>query len=293
MSIEIKHPEALAIAKRGNSVNWDMGDYLLKVAGKPSDSKANNGSYKTIEEVSEELTENGYPQFSVRYMALLRQVAYDFAARYRVSSVSWTTHRAAGTPEVLIAVMDAAKAKGRKGVSKRFVMDVINGMNADRIAKRKGTEIRARKAAARAEEERQQAAVDKAAAKRRQDDAATKAAQKREDEAISRAERNRGRARKLRGAPKRDKSKTVKPPKPEEVPHLIAKTKFMRDSAEAVALVRRMDREISPHIDDLSKAFIVGSVEELLEIAEMFRKLAAKLNRNQTEKRAHLHAVVA
>jgi hypothetical protein len=82
----------------------------------------------------------------------------------------------------------------------------------------------------------------------------------------------------------------VKAPKPEEVPMLVAKTKFSADSTEARALVRRMDREITPHIDELSKAFVVGSVEELLEIAELFRKLAAKLGRNQ---KAGSHLYVA
>jgi len=291
MSNEIKHPEALAIAKRGNSVNWDMGDYLLKVAGKPSDSRANNGSFKAIAEVAEELTENGYPQFSVPYMSQLRQVAHDFPASNRVISVSWTTHHEAGSPEVLDAVIEAAKAQGRKGVSKRFVKNVMDGMRADLIAKRKGSEIKARRIADQAEKEREKAARDKETAKRRQDELAAKAAEKREQESAAKAERHRGYARKLHGAPKRDKTKMVKPPKPEEVPHLIAKTKFMRDSSEAKSLVRRMGREIEPHIDELSKAFIVGSVEELLEIAELFRKLAAKLNRNQIEKRAHLHAV--
>jgi hypothetical protein len=287
----LKHPEALAIAKRGNSVNWDMGDYLLKVAGKPSESRANNGSFKAIAEVADELAENGYPQFSTKHMSQLREVAHDFPASYRVISVSWTTHREAGTPEILAAVIEAAKAQGRKGVSKRFVMQIINGMHADRNAKRKSAEIKARKIAEKAERERQQAMRDKESAQKRQDELAAKAAEKREQEANARAEHNRGRARKLRGAPKRDKSKPLKSPKPEEVPLLVAKSKFMADSAEAKALVRRMDREIDPHIDDLSKAYIVGCVEELLEIAELFRKLATKLNRNQIEKRAHLHAV--
>jgi hypothetical protein len=192
---------------------------------------------------------------------------------------------------VLNAVIAAAKEQGRKGVSKRFVKQIIDGMHADRNAQRKGAEIRARKIADQAEKDREKAAADKAAAKRRQDDIAAKAAEKREEIAQAKAERHRGYARKLKGAPKRDKSKAVKAPSPQEVPLLVAKSKFMADSSEAKALVRRMSREIEPHIDELSKPFIVGSVEELLEIAESFRKLAAKLNRNQTEKRAHLHAV--
>jgi hypothetical protein len=291
MTTELKHPEALAIAKRGNSVNWDMGDYLLKIAGKPSDSRANNGSYKAIAEVAEELAENGYPQFGTTYMSQLRQVAHDFPAHNRVMSVSWTTHHEAGTPEVLNAVIEAAKMQGRKGVSKRFVKQIIDGMHADSNTQRKGAEIKARRIAEEAEAEREKAKRDKESAKRRQDDAASAAAQKREDAAQAKAERHRDYARKLKGAPKRDKSKPITPPKPEDVPLLVAKTKFAADSAEAKALVRRMAREIEPHIDALSKPFVVGSVEELLEIAEMLRKLAAKLNRNQSNKRAHLHAV--
>ena len=286
---EIKHPEALAIVKRGNSINWDLGDYLLRVAGKPSGSKANNGSYATIAEVEFDLRENGYPQYGVSYLAEIRVVAYDFPAPDRVGSVSWATHREAGSPNVLIAVMDAAKSQGRKGVSKRFVQNVVNGLHADETAARKGARIRAEKAAEQADEERAEAASAREAAKRKQDFAAAKEATRREREAAADAERSRAEARKLRGAPKRDKN--MKAPKAEDVPLAVAKSKFMADSSEAKALVRRMDREISPYIDDLSKAFIVGSVEELLEIAELLRKLAAKLNRNQQDKRAHLHAV--
>jgi hypothetical protein len=262
MSNDIKHPRALAIAKRGESALWDMGDYLIEVAGKPKTDRTNDGSYAKIDEVSTELIEHGYPQFSTGYMARLRVIAHAFHAPHRERSVSWTAHEMAGSPEVLQVVIAAAKAEGRKGVSKRFVQQVMDGMDADQRAKRKGLAIKAQKAA------------DRAAAK-----GDTKS-----------AERNKERARKLKGAPRRDKSKR-QAPRPEDVPMIVIKSKFAADSAEAAALVKRMDREISPHIDDLSKAFIIGSVEELLEIAESFRKLAAKLNRNQTDKRAHLHAV--
>lgn len=299
MTTEVKHAEALAIAARGNSVNWDMGDYLLRVAGRPSTDHGHNGSFKVIKEVADTLSENGYPEFSTPYMSRLRAIADAFPSSHRVRSVSWTTHEVAGTPEVLDAVIEAAKAQGRnvggtkkgEGISKRFVQQVIDGMHADKNAQRKGAEIKARKVAEQAEKERERAAADKAAAGRRQDSEGVKAAEKREREAQAKAERHRGYARKLKGAPKRDKSRPIKPPKPEEVPLLVAKTKFMADSAEAKALVKRMSKAIDPHIEGLSKPFIIGSVEELLEIAELFRKLAAKLNRNQTEKRAHLHAV--
>lgn len=259
MSNDIKHPRALAIAKRGESCLWDMGDYLIEVAGKPS---TKDGSWERIEEVSVELVEHGYAQYSAQFMRDLRSTSASFKASDRVGGISWTAHYTAGSPAVLQAVIAAAKAQKRDGVSKRFVKQVTDGMDADHRAKRKGVQIRVQKAA---------------------DEAEKKGDKKK-------AERLKNRARKLKGAPKRDPSKR-QTPKPEDVPMIVVKAKFMADSAEASALVKRMDREISPHIDELSKAFVIGSVEELLEIAESFRKLAAKLNRNQTNKRAHLHAV--
>jgi hypothetical protein len=287
----VKHAEALAIAQRGSSVNWDMGDYLLSVAGKPQ-----YGNGDKIAEVSEELVEHGFAQYTQGYMMTLRNVAFDFPIPNRVQNVAWTTHQVAGTPEVLSAVIEAAKAQGRKvggkkgeGVSKRFVQQVIDGLHADSNAQRRGAEIRARKDVEQAEKEAQKAYADKQTAKRLQDADKYAAAQKREETALATVARRKADARTLKGAPKR--SKAIKPPKPEDVPLLVTKTKFAADSAEAKALVKRMDKAITPHIDDLTKPFIVGSVEELLEIAELFRKLAAKLNRNQTEKRAHLHAV--
>jgi hypothetical protein len=257
---ELKHPRALAIAKRGESALWDMGDYLIEVAGasrmgRPTSDRTN----ATVSEVSAELVEQGFEQYSLAYMTSLRNVANAFPKVSRCAGVSFFAHRIAGTPEVLQAVMAAAKAQGR-AVSGPFVNLVMKGMDADQRAKRKGVQIRAEKAADRAE--------------------------KRGDKEA--AERNRTRARKLKGAPKPDKSRK---PEAAEVPLMLVKSKFMADSATAKTWVKRMDRDISPHIDELTKAFVVGSVEELLEIAELYRKLAAKLNRNQTEKRAHLHAV--
>ena len=55
----------------------------------------------------------------------------------------------------------------------------------------------------------------------------------------------------------------------------LVKLQFHADSSEAKGMVKRMDQEISPHIDDLSKEFIVSSVEDLLAIAELYRKLTA------------------
>jgi len=270
MTTEIKHPRALAIAQKGESAKWDMGDYLLEVAGKPKGDTTNDGSMKAIKEVSDELIGHGFPDYSIPFMSQLRYVSHAFGASDRVRGVSWTAHQVAGSPELLQATIAAAKEQGRdvggrragEGISKRFVRQVIDGLDADQKVKRKGLSIRAQKAADRAE-----AKGDKAA-----------------------AERHKERARKLKGAPKPDKSKR-KVPSPAEVPMVVAKAKFAADSTDVRMTIKRMDKEISPFIDDLTKAFVVGSVEELLEIADLCRKLAAKLNRNQSNPRAHLHAV--
>jgi hypothetical protein len=239
-----------------------MGDYLVEVAGsvrlgRPPSDRAQS----TVAEVSAELVEHGHPEYSVSYLTNLRTTATAFPKVARLPTVSFHAHNKAGHPDVMDAVVAAAKAQGRK-VSGPFVDLVMNGLEADRIAKRKGVQIRAEKAAKRAENK-----GDKEAAKRHTE-----------------------RARKLKTAPKRDKSK-AEVVKPEDVPLALIKTKFLADSSTAKTWVKRMDKDITPHIDDLSKAFVIGSVEELLEIADLYRKLAAKLNRNQTNKRAHLHAV--
>jgi NTP pyrophosphatase (non-canonical NTP hydrolase) len=261
MTTELRHPRAIAIAKRSNNCDWDMADYLLEAAGRPSRTGINDGSFSKLKEVSDELVGNGFSQFTVPHLTRLRQAAYAFPKDSRQNPVSLMAHFEAGSPEVLQAVIVSAKAQGCP-VSTSFVTSVMRGMTADQSVKRRHLEKRARAAADRAE-----AAGDRA-----------------------RADRNRTRAVKLRGAPKRDKSKRVAP-KPEEVPMMVVKGRFMADSGQIGATIRKMDREIAPHIDDLSKAFVVGSVEELLELAEALRKLAAKLNRNQQDKRAHLHAV--
>jgi hypothetical protein len=296
MTEVIKHPRALAIAQKAESALWDMGDYLIEVAGKwRGQNGERDGSMTKIEEVSAELAANGYPDYSVNFMLQLRQTATTFATSDRVRGVSWTAHYEAGTPKMLQAVIDAAEAQGRKiggrkageGISKRFVLQVISGLDADWKAKRKGAEARARRLADKAEEARDKAAREKKEAK---DEAARAAAEKREETATRVAERNKERARKLKSAPKPDRSKR-KVPTAADVPLVVAKAKFSADTTGLLAQIKRMDKEIAPHIDDLSKAFLVGSIEELLEIAELCRKLVDKLNRNQTNKRSHLHAV--
>jgi hypothetical protein len=87
-----------------------------------------------------------------------------------------------------------------------------------------------------------------------------------------------------------DRSKR-KVPDAKSVPLMVAKMEFSRDCSALKTEIKRMTKNIEPHIDDLTKAFIVGCIDELLEVADLSRKLVDKLNRNQTNKRAHLHAV--
>ena len=257
METKVKHPRALAIAKKGDSCRWEMGDYLIEITTKET---AAGGS--KVAEVADELVRNGYRQWDVSSMQHMRRLALNFPPKSRVPGISWSAHEEAGSPEMLKVILAASKAQGMKDLPKRFVRGVVQGVDADHKAKRKAAQIKAEKAAAKAEAQGD----------------------------TKRAEHNKARARKLRGAPQRDPSKRIVP-KPEDVPMMLVKAKFASDTSTIRAMVHLMDKEVSPHINDLSKAFVVGSVEQLLEIAEAIRKLAAKLNRNQSNKRAHLHAV--
>ena len=289
MSKKVNYPKVLAAAMKGEGALWEIGDALIEAVGPPSQNGVHDQSYTKLKPIVAELFDHGIEQYDEKHLSRLRVTAHTFPSPHRVRGVSWTAHYEARNPENLKAVLAAAKAAGRKTISKRYIIQVRDGMYLDAKLKRKRLyEIAVKKRAA-AEAEREQAAAQKRAAK---DEAARKAAEAREEAAVAKAKRNAERASRLSGPP--TPKATMEAPDPTDISMMgmmLVKLQFHRDSSEAKRMVKRMDQEISPHIDDLSKEFIVSSVEDLLEIAELYRKLAAKLNRNQVNKRAHLHAV--
>lgn len=273
MSDVLRHPRALAIAKRGGSCLWDMGDYLIECIGKPRGDQLNDGTRAKLAEVSDELIEHGYPDYKTQFLVQLRATASAFAGNDRVTGISWTAHHVAASPKVLQAVIEAAKAQDRKNVSKRFVQQIMEGVDIDRKMKRRVASSRM---------ERMAAQADAAFAKAQREGNLTAAS-----DAKKKAKDARAVAKKLRGI-KIDKSKR-RAPKPEDAPLYVAKMKFMADASEAAALVRRMEKEITPFLPDLSKAYVAGCIDQLMEVADSFRKLAVKVG--ESRRGAHLHAV--
>ena len=61
----------LILAKRSDACLWEMGDYLIKVAGESDDKRARN----VIREVSDELIAHGHAQYTVAYLNRLHRTA--------------------------------------------------------------------------------------------------------------------------------------------------------------------------------------------------------------------------
>ena len=96
----------LILAKRSDACLWDMGDYLIRVAGESDDKRVRD----VIREVSDELIAHGHAQYTVAYLNRLHRTACAFPVGYRRPDLSWEVHATAGSPVTLQAVIAKAEA---------------------------------------------------------------------------------------------------------------------------------------------------------------------------------------
>lgn len=105
-----KFPKILAAARQIELDQWQLGDALIEECGEPLKVAArfsgnNDGSWAKLQEASEFLTAYGL-DYSVSYLAKLRNTAFDFQGRNRKANLSWSAHNEAGSPETLKTVID-------------------------------------------------------------------------------------------------------------------------------------------------------------------------------------------
>lgn len=125
-----KFPKVLAAARQIEIDQWALGDALIDECGEPTEAarrrsaggSGGDGSYAKLEECSKFLGEQGLPNYSVRYLAELRQTATDFRGRDRKTNLSWSAHVAAKEPETLKAIVAGAPEKQK--VTRDYVRDV-------------------------------------------------------------------------------------------------------------------------------------------------------------------------
>lgn len=104
-----KFPKVLAAARQIELDQWELGDALIEEIGEPVSRAARentrDGSLAKLHECSEFLAGHGLPDYSVSYLAKLRNTAFDFQGRNRKPNISWSAHNEASTPSILREVI--------------------------------------------------------------------------------------------------------------------------------------------------------------------------------------------
>ena len=93
----------LILAKRSDACLWDMGDYLIRVAGQSDDKRVRD----VIREVSDELIAHGHAQYTVAYLIRLHRTACAFP-----SDIDGLICRGRSMPPGLAGPLQAVIAKG-------------------------------------------------------------------------------------------------------------------------------------------------------------------------------------
>lgn len=241
--MSLAFPKTVRAAKTHDLSQWAVADALLREARE-----------EQLPAVVEELKENGI-EHTVRYLNLLRQAAEVFGPNRRHENLTLRAHVAAGNPETLDVIAQAARQQNQR-VSLLFVEDVLREMRAE--ARAKSAEERKRAA----EEEREAAEEEKKA----QSEAQREAAKAKRKKAAAK--------RKAARSPRR---KDLPAPKEKDVNPLAARAQFTKNANEARRLADKALKLIRPNLDEYSPAAVAGLLDACLIVANRWREVANTL----------------
>jgi len=254
-------------ARQFETGNWNLADELHKHA------EGTLTGPKGLKAVASALADAGM-DYSTEWLRQLRLAAETFPEDRRHLSVGIKIHMAAGSPDMMDAIMKIAKREDRS----------LSLHSVERIMAQLAREERAERdqKAKEAEEEAKQAAKEEAEAK---SEPARERAREKKKAAKQRAQRE-------RGAPGR-KQRATKPPKEDDAPFLLARVQFAADVKQIAKFIKRMNSTLKPVLDQLTPSFCNNAVEELLECANDLRRLSDLIEKNRPSgaKRGHLYAV--
>jgi hypothetical protein len=273
--MNLTFPRTLAAVKKGEHSLWEIGDALLAECGPPSG--VHDGNFEKVKAASKYLLENGGYEYSLRYLADLREMAFRFKVSDRTVGISFTVFRIARTPEMLQAIITGAP-KGTK-ITPDYVEKVISGQKLEREAAQREAD---RLAKEQARKEREKAEAKEEAARKKAAKAKTKKerieAKQEADEARKEAHKASIKEVKAKGAPAKSEV-----PKKEEVPAMVAKVLVSANASRSVTLAAEAKNAILPHLDSLSAAASAGMVEAALEAANSWREIAELVQKQHGE----------
>jgi len=126
----MKFPKVIAAVAAMEKCQWRIGDALVDEIPLAKTNE-NNDAYGELEECQEELEAQGLA-IQLNTLIAYRRTANAFPPNTRISGVSWTVHREAGSPEMLAAIL---KVTGKKKLTKERVVqtkDVVEQHQARR-----------------------------------------------------------------------------------------------------------------------------------------------------------------
>ena len=257
--------EIIKVARAFENSSWALADALFKDA--EGTLTGNHG----MRAVAAALAEVGL-DYTPAWLLNLYRAAEHFPPDRRHPGVGIRIHEAAGSPDMLDAIMKIAEME-KKPLSFHSIERIMAQIMRDERA------IREQEAAA--------AEAEATAAEKEESKARDVVTRKKAGERKRSAKK---RAQKARGAPRRRK---LKPPKQEEGSFLLVRTSFNSDLGQIGKLIRRMNKTIDGALDEMTPAFCNAAIEECLSAANELRALSNLIEKNRPSgaKRGHLYAL--
>jgi len=247
-------PHVLEAVAKGDRSQWVIGDALRK------DINDLEGATRLVD-CSEMLRERGF-QYTVGSLKNLHTIALAFPASERRSDVSWSAHRAAGTPENLARVITALRKLGRKATPENvdFVMQ----------------EWRDKERAEREKAERD-AKAEADAARRRERDAKDEPAKKKAKQEREEAEE---RARETKRPPK-TKTHVSEPPSTTELEVMAAISGIDKDLRKIQRTMQTHLKTIDKHIDRIDADMAEQIREGGTRVLELAKQITDRFKKNR------------
>jgi hypothetical protein len=245
-----------------------LGDALLAECGPPPENGVNDGSYALMLEVEKELLNEGF-EYTPSSLSTIRSTAYSFRAlSTRKAGISFHTHRAAGSPEYLDAII-AGSPKGTR-ITQPYVEAIRKTQRAEIIREHERVAIEA-------EEARMEADQELVEAKKTDNHATIAKAARKAEEARVKEQGNRRAPRPKQG-----------PPQAEEVVQLVAETKFLAHAVRATVLAQEATKDIRQCLEELTESRVRALTEVALEAANAWTEAANIVRQEVTNKHGHL-----
>ena len=273
------YSEADAVFVKGDrshtNVQWEQGDALLKLFGKPTDAPTDKAGSK-FTEYSEHLKGLGldYEPLSLKN---LRFAAHRFPPKERRAGVGWHIHYLAQDPTTLQSIIDVLPRN--KKLTQTFVLEVLRGRALKRQEELEAEMERRRALAADYKREREKAEEE---ARGANSIASRKAAEARAEAAA--------RLQRANLTPLKPKDLPPTDIKAEDMPLMITRAAFLRDLTQLQLQMSNLQRDYGELIPTFPDSAAEHAHDELMKLADAARKFAV-MWKSHTGKSSHLTVV--